>query len=182
MENNQDFEKDQEEFTQQELEQEILWMRALLELEEKEIPLPESLRSEHLLEKIRDAAAEEPKAEKAPVPDTAPRTKNKGKVLFFKLASCAACLALVVFGWRQISMEGSMITQSAAGAAPAASSASAAPAAAETADTAADAAPLESLQMAEAEAPAVPKAAVELPEQPVGGRLQRSVRRGQRDL
>ena len=63
-----------------------------------------------------------------------------------------------------------MITQSAAGAAPAASSASAAPAAAETAemaaDTAADAAPLESLQMAEAEAPAVPKAAVELPDQP----------------
>ena len=57
MENNQDFEKDQEEFTQQELEQEVLWMRALLELEEKEIPLPESLRSEHLLEKIRDAAA-----------------------------------------------------------------------------------------------------------------------------
>ena len=39
MENNQDFEKDQEEFTQQELEQEVLWMRALLELEEKEIPL-----------------------------------------------------------------------------------------------------------------------------------------------
>lgn len=170
MENNQDFEKDQEEFTQQELEQEVLWMRALLELEEKEIPLPESLRSEHLLEKIRDAAAEEPEAEKTPVPDTAPQAKNKGKVLFFKLASCAACLALVVFGWRQISMEGSMITQSAAGAAPAASSASAAPAAAETAemaaDTAADAAPLESLQMAEAEAPAVPKAAVELPEQP----------------
>ena len=53
MENNQDFEKDQEEFTQQELEQEVLWMRALLELEEKEIPLPESLRSEHLLEKRR---------------------------------------------------------------------------------------------------------------------------------
>ena len=80
MENNQDFEKDQEEFTQQELEQEVLWMRALLELEEKEIPLPESLRSEHLLEKIRDAAAEEPEAEKTPVPDTAPQATVTNKI------------------------------------------------------------------------------------------------------
>ncbi len=177
METGNDHEKDQDVISQQELEQEIEWMRRLLALEEKEIPLPESLRSQHLLAKIKDVVPDPPRQDSpfAVSEFPAQRTgeeKKKSKTLFFKLASCAACLALVLFGWRQLSDGGAMITQKPAGmperaasSAASAEMAAAMPAAGnpeaqdtiDTAELAADTALLAAPQTA----------LVELPEQPL---------------
>ncbi|PWM21356.1 MAG: hypothetical protein DBX44_08590 [Oscillospiraceae bacterium] len=103
MENERDYEKEQETFTEQELNEEVEWMRALLELDQTEIPLPDSLRSEHLLERLRETEQNSSESQKADTADEKARPRGGRRVLFLKLAACAACFALVFFGWRQAS-------------------------------------------------------------------------------
>jgi len=70
------------------------WLKEMIEKDFERFTLPESLKSEnlmHLLDEV-DAEAEEKVTPIAAAP-------KKGKVIWLKFASAAACLAVVAFGW-----------------------------------------------------------------------------------
>ena len=70
------------------------WLKEMIEKDFERFTLPESLKSEnlmHLLDEV-DAEAEEKVTPIAAAP-------KRGKVIWLKFASAAACLAVVAFGW-----------------------------------------------------------------------------------
>ena len=71
------------------------WLKEKFEEEIKDIALPESLKSENLLEKLDNIDFEQ---------DSAGHSKKN--VILFKVLSYAACFVLVTFGWLSASKMG----------------------------------------------------------------------------
>lgn len=69
----------------------ILWLKQLIDEDFERFELPQSLRSENLIKKLDDVKPE-------PV-----RPEKSSRVIYLKLISAAACFALVIFGWQQLS-------------------------------------------------------------------------------
>ena len=71
------------------------WLRTLLLRDSERFQLPDSLKSENLLHKLEVSDA--PESESAKVLEIRP--KKRGKTIYFKYLSYAACVAVVLFGW-----------------------------------------------------------------------------------
>ncbi len=82
-----DYEQDRKNDVAQDEQQ---WLRALLLRDSERFQLPDSLKSENLIHKLE--ALDEPQ----PV---VLEQKRRGKTVYFKYLSYAACIAVVLFGW-----------------------------------------------------------------------------------
>lgn len=79
-------------------EDDILWLKELIDNDFEQFELPESLKSENLIHRLDDIVQEPPK------------TKSVGKTIYLKFLSAAACFALVIFGWQHFSIDSGIST------------------------------------------------------------------------
>jgi len=77
----------------------MLWLKELIDKDFEQFELPESLRSENLIHKLDG------------IEQDAPKAKPAGKVVYLKFLSAAACFALVILGWSHFGSLGDSILQ-----------------------------------------------------------------------
>lgn len=96
-----DYEQDR---STDDIKDEQQWLRALLLRDSERFQLPDSLKSENLLHKLE--SLDSPKPEEARVIEIKPQ--KRGKTVWLKYLSYAACVAVVFFGWYNARQTGAM--------------------------------------------------------------------------
>ncbi len=97
---------DHEQDRNTDMQDEQQWLRALLLRDSERFQLPDSLKSENLLHKLE--VLDTPDNEDVKVLEIKPQ--KRGKTLYFKYLSYAACIAIVLFGWYNAQQTNTMST------------------------------------------------------------------------